>query len=124
MLEPRNGPARMDPRLLMLSGQLLAGLSPVAIMGVGANDARRGKVEQRILAAVEHGAGDALADAPADETAASDLTPHPALTLKLLVGVGHRLHADIELLGEQALRRQALAVMQAAFFDIGGHCRD
>ena len=68
---------------------------------------------------VLHGGGDPFTDTPTDKAAASDLAAHPALALQFLVGVGHRLHADVQLLGQQPLRWESLAILQLTPLDIG-----
>ncbi|MCY1409475.1 hypothetical protein D9M71_248260 [compost metagenome] len=89
-------------------------------MLMGVNDAGDGQVNQRTLGVIEHVARDALGHAPGDEAAAPHLAAHQALALKLLVGVGHGLHADGQTVGDLALRRQALAIAQVALLDVTG----
>jgi hypothetical protein len=119
-VEAGDRPAGAHPRLVRLLRQLAAGVLPQAIVLVGVDDAGHGEVHQRALGVVEHVARHALGHAPRDEAAAAHLAAHQALALQLLVGVGHRLHADAQAVGHLALRRQALAVVQAALFDFRG----
>ncbi|MCY1332723.1 hypothetical protein D9M69_184190 [compost metagenome] len=117
-LEAGDRPAHAHPRLLALLRQFAAGFLPQAVVLGAVDDPRHGEIHQGALGIVEHEARHPLGHAPRDETAAAHLAAHQALALQLLVGVGHRLHADAEAVGDLALRRQALAVGERALFDV------